>query len=233
MDELPQVGVNGIHLVGLGDSITSGSKDDIPSDDISSDGRNTGGGYQSVLNDLLTADNPKPVTVLNEGNPGETSAEGADRVVAVIERTPEAQGYLVLYGANDARSSLILPSGLGLDPGDPGYAGSFKDNLEQIMSAILAAVNKQVFPGKTLPKLPDDARNVAIQEFNQVVDELVTEKGIAGYTAPDFFAYFMSNPSEMTLDGIHPNGRGYQSMARGWCEALSGQLGLVCTASLF
>ena len=232
MDQLPRVGVNGIHLVGLGDSITSGSQDDVPSDDISSDGRNTGGGYQSVLNDLLTADNPKPVTVLNEGNPGETSAEGADRVVAVIERTPEAQGYLVLYGANDARSSLILPSGLGLDPGDPGYAGSFKDNLEQIMSAILAAV-KQVFPGKTLPKLPDDARNVAIQEFNQVVDELVTEKGIAGYTAPDFFAYFMSNPSEMTLDGIHPNGRGYQSMARGWCEALSGQLGLVCTASLF
>ena len=100
------------------------------------------------------------------------------------------------------------------------------------MRAILDA-GKQVFPGKVMPKLPDDARNVKIQEYNQVVDELLVEKGITGYTAPDFFAYFWANQSEMDPDGIHPNGTGYQSMARGWCEALGGQLGLICTASLF
>jgi lysophospholipase L1-like esterase len=240
--ELPQVGTGGVHLVGLGNSIAGGLRDDINGDDTSLDGRNTSGGYQTVLNYLMSADKfAGPVTVLAEGNAGETTAEGLARIGAVLARNPEAQGFLLLYGANDARNSGILDSGLGLNPGDPGYDGSFKDYIEQMFSAILDA-GKQVYPGKALPKFsngdPDDPSvvdlNDRLQEFNQVIDELLVEKGLDGsYTAPDFYAYFIANPGEMNADGVHPNGTGYQSLARGWCESLNGNLGLTCKAKLF
>ena len=42
-------------LITMGDSITEGDGDDIPGDDVSQDGKNSGGGFQPILNDLLTA----------------------------------------------------------------------------------------------------------------------------------------------------------------------------------
>jgi len=49
-----------------------------------------------------------------------------------------------------------------------------------------------------------------------------------GYVPPDFYSYFTANPAEMSSDGIHPVGTGYQSMARLWCEALNAQQGWHC-----
>ena len=238
--ELPQVGTGGVHLVGLGNSIAGGLKDDINGDDTSLDGRNTSGGYQSVLNDLIAADTSGPITVLADGNAGENTAEGVARINAVLARNPEAQGFLLLYGANDARASRILDSGLGLYPGDSGYDGSFKDYMEQLMSAILDA-GKQVFPGKALPKFVNGnsndpgvaTLNAALQQFNLVIDELLADFGLDGsYQAPDFYSYFIANPGEMDADGVHPNGTGYQSLARGWCESLDGQPGISCKDKL-
>jgi hypothetical protein len=55
-DQKHHIATGGDYHVGMGDSITFGSYDDDPSDDTSSDGRNTGGGYIPVLNDFLTTD---------------------------------------------------------------------------------------------------------------------------------------------------------------------------------
>jgi len=221
-DELPLVDVNGIHLVGLRDDITAGLRDDNPGDDISLDGRNTGGGYQSVLNDLLTAGNLKPVTVLDEGNSGETSFGGAARIEQVLARTPAAQGYLVFYGVNDAIAGVTKDA--------------FKTNMQQIITAVRDA-GKAIFLAKAPPDLIDSVRDARIEEYNAAIVELVNNQanGFVGYAPPDFHAYFSDplngpDPSSvndlMAADNLHPNGEGYRSMARLWCLELKGQLGI-------
>lgn len=71
-----------------------------------------------------------------------------------------------MYGTNDAFIPTV-PSGLGLNPGDPWYSGSYKDKMQRIISAIIGA-------GKTLNlvKIPfaTSARNgINQQRFLYVV----------------------------------------------------------------
>ncbi len=221
-----QIGVNGIHLYAIGDSITAGLFDDISTDDVSADGRNTAGGFEPILNDYLVTGNGVPVTVLNDGNAGEESWEGAARITQVLNGSPEAMAIQAFYGANDSGGSTPTPSGLGLVQGDAGYAGSFKENLQQIINAVTAA-GKGIFLAKAPPYLANSTRDALVQQYNMVVDELVTLNGL-GYTPADFHTYFTANPAEFSADGIHPAGMGYQSMARIWCEALNLQMGLWC-----
>lgn len=236
---LPQIGSGGIHLYAMGDSITNGLFDDIASDDISIDSRNTGGGYEPVLNDYLSSNNAgTPVTIINDGISGELTSTGAGRIGAALARSPQAEAYLLGYGTNDSGGTLPLPSGLGMNPADSGYTGSYKDYLQQIIDAVVppppAGAGKLVFFAKIPPYLKTTTRNNKVQEYNQVIDELVARLKIdypsryLNYTPPDFHSYFTANPSEMSGDLIHPNGSGYQSMGRLWCEALNGLQGWFC-----
>ena len=223
---LEQIGVLGIHLLTLGDSITNGMKDDVILDDISSDGRNTGGGYAPILNDHLTTSNGVSVTVRNEGNDGEESFEGAARVNAVLSRNPESQAYLVIFGANDSGGTLPTPSGLGLSSGEAGYDGTFKDSIQQIIDAVVTT-GKEIFLIKTSPYLDNPSRNALVMLYNQVIDELVAENGF-NYVPADLHNYFTAHPEEFDADGTHPNGTGYASVARLVCQQLNGQMGLSC-----
>ena len=236
---LPLVGTGGIHLYALGDSITFGLMDDIAVDDTSTDTRNTGGGYAPVLNDYLSAYNGgSPVTVINDGHSGELTSTGAGRIGAVLARSPEVQAYLVGYGTNDSGGSMPLQSGLGLNPGDSAYPGTYKYYLQQIIDAVVppppVGAGKLVFFAKIPPYLKNGTRNNRVQQFNHVIDEVVLELTTdypslyLGYTPPDFHSYFTANLAEMSIDDIHPNGIGYQSMGRLWCEALNGLQGWFC-----
>lgn len=222
----PQIGINGIHLYAIGDSITAGLFDDIPSDDVSADGRNTAAGYEPILNDYLLTSNGVPITVLNDGNAGEESWEGSARIIQVLSGSPEAMAYLAFYGANDSGGSTPTPSGLGLSPGAAGYAGSFKDNIQQIIDVVTSA-GKGIFLAKAPPYLANSTRDALVLQYNQVIDELIAANGL-GYAPADFHTWFTANPSEFSADGIHPAGIGYQSMARIWCESLNLQMGLWC-----
>jgi lysophospholipase L1-like esterase len=194
--------------VAIGDSITAGSHDDISSDGV---------GFEPVLGNLLTADKGYPVGVVKEGVSGTSSADGAASISSTLAKYPTAKYYLIMYGTNDAYIPPIL-SGMGLIPGDPGYYGSFKDNMQRIVSAILAA-------GKTpyLAEIPYTSdplrRNEMIYEYNAAIDELVITNNIL-VSPPSFYAYFMNHQGELA-DGIHPNGTGYQSMANLWFGALT------------
>ncbi|MFO0752913.1 MAG: hypothetical protein U0411_06265 [Thermodesulfovibrionales bacterium] len=42
-----------------------------------------------------------------------------------------------MYGTNDSASKI--PSGLGLQPGSQGYTNSYKDYMQRIITAVLAA----------------------------------------------------------------------------------------------
>jgi lysophospholipase L1-like esterase len=232
----------GDYYVAFGDSITFGVGDDITSDDISQDFRNSGGGFPPILNDLLTTAKGYPHTVVNAGVGGEDSSEGLARVQSVIDSHPEANYFLILFGTNDSHGTLPVPSGLNencspkpcvelLSPGDDGYEGSFLDNMQQIIDAVigsgkmpfLAKVPIALGPCSTCTPFSDPEatpRNALIRDYNTVIDALAEANGLGiAPIDPDFYAYFSANQDEFT-DNLHPDGVGYQSMADLWFNAL-------------
>lgn len=96
----------------------------MTSDDISADGRNTGGGYTLVLNNLFTQAKKYPHTVIEEGVGGATVDNGPSRVAKVLLSQPNAQYYLVQFGANATRGLFPTPSGQGLTSSDPRHPGT-------------------------------------------------------------------------------------------------------------
>lgn len=193
----------GEYYVAFGDSITHGAG---------------GRGYGSTLSGLLRNSKGFPITVANRGVSGATSAAGARIISLILSTVPQAKYFLVMYGTNDASRPGPVPSGKGKGPGDPGYRGSYKDSLQKIISAILAAGKIPCLakaPYTTSPSIDLSS----VREYNVVVDELVTANNIA-VTPPDFYAYFQKHPDEIP-DGIHPNKIGYESMANLWFLALT------------
>jgi len=152
---------------------------------------------------------------------GTSSADGAASISSILSKYPSAKYYLVMYGSNDAYNdvtTVAVPSGMGLLPGEAGYAGSYKDNMQKIISAVLAA-GKIPYLAE-VPYTSDPLRSDAmIQEYNVVIDELVLTNNIS-VIPPPFYAYFKAHPGELA-DGLHPNGTGYQSMANLWFGALN------------
>jgi len=201
--------------VAIGDSITRGSHDDILTD---------GFGFEPILAELLNIEKGYLNSVANEGVSGDTSSDGLDLLPTTLANHPEARYVLILYGTNDA--FIPVPSGLGLISGESGYAGTFKDNMQRMVTAIEAS-------GKIpyLAKIPFATGNYAhltpfIEEYNKVVDELVIFNGIGG-VSPNLYCLFQTYPEQLS-DGVHPNGVGYQSIAQLWLDAFTGQNSGVC-----
>jgi lysophospholipase L1-like esterase len=131
---------------------------------------------------------------------------------------PDASHVLVQFGSNDA--FRLFPSGLGLQSGDTGYANSYKDYMQRMINQIESA-GKIPYLAKVPPMLPPydvSTFNPLIEQYNWVVDELVTENAIA-VTPPDFHCHFQANPEQLS-DSLHPNGVGYQAMADLWLNAI-------------
>jgi len=223
-------------LVAIGDSITKGFGDNIDTDNTSLDGRNTGGGFEPILNDLLTVKYNYPHDVQNEGKIGEFSAGALDRLPGILNSYPNASTYLIMYGTNDSTDQV--PSGLGLQSGVAGYDGTFKDNMQQMIDLITVAGKKPLLAkiprtlGDTEYSAPysepvdNGANNIYIQEYNQVIDELVEENNIS-VTPPDFYNKFKDTygtngdgNTDGYQDNLHPDGIGYNSMAEWWRDAL-------------
>jgi lysophospholipase L1-like esterase len=238
-DQVVQVGI-GKYIVATGDSITDGFGGSF---NISADGRNSGNGYEPKLNNLLTAHYGAPVTVENEGAPGMTSSYGVADINTILAKHPEAQRILVQWGTNDADPIwYAVPSGLGLKPGDSGYPGSFKYNLQKIIDAInshgkevclaklpIPLVDSFGDPRYTNPANPPaGSRGDFIIQYNAVIDELVAaSSNHITVVPPDFWSLFNENVAggkrydTEYYDGIHPNGTGYQSMANLWYQRLT------------
>ena len=209
-----------VEYVAFGDSITMGggsNGDDYTPDDTSLDGRNTGGGYEPILNNLLTSATGIPHSIINEGYGGYKSIDGLGILPTVLDAHPKATYYLVQFGTNDGNGSVNVPSGLGLSPGDSGYNGSYKDHMQRMINAIKAA-GKIPFLAK-VPYSLDAARIANILKYNQVIDELVAANGIT-VSPPDFYGWFQAYPDQL-FDLLHPNGVGYQSMAELWKTVLA------------
>jgi len=237
-DRRVQIGI-GQYYVAIGDSITKGYGDNDPSDDISLDGRNGGGGYTPILNNLLTGALGIPHTIFNEGVNGWESLDGVGAISDQLSRNPDSQHFLVQYGTNDSDPYFPIPSGKGLTSGSPGYPGTFKENMQIIINEINAD-GKEVCLSKlpiTLgdtsdpPQYPDPdlgLRNVLIKEYNDVIDELKNDPlNDITITPPNLYDLFNEDvPGGKRYDfeyydNLHPNGAGYNSMANEWLEKLA------------
>ena len=201
-----------VSLVALGDSITRGSHDNILSDGV---------GYPPVLARLLAIVNDRPQIVFNEGVSGHTSVDGLSRLPSLLDKYEYPLVFLLQYGTNDA--VIPIPSGLGLHSGETGYSGSFKDNMQRMISLLVSAGKIPYLAKAPLATGVYASRNTYIQEYNAVVDELTTENHIT-VVPPNFYCFFESNSDQLD-EGIHPNGVGYQSMAGLWRDTLMGQYG--------
>ena len=103
-----------------------------------------------------------------------------------------------------------------LSPQNAGYPGSFKDNLQQMID-LVSLNGRNAFPAK-VPYTLSAALNTSIQEYNQVITNLVANNGIT-VTPPDFYIHFKVNPGQLG-DTVHPTSNGYQSMATLWSNVL-------------
>ncbi len=234
-DQIFNVGI-GTKYVAIGDSITFGVGDNNAADNISNDGRNSGGGFEPILNNLLTSYTNYPNSIFNEGVEGAMSIDGATSINEMLFEYPDSTGFLVLYGTNDSNIFLPVPSGKGLDPGDPGYPGTYKDNMQQIVNAVknagkevaLAKVPVALADCKSCDPYPDPldtsstTKNKLIEEYNAVIDELYFDAANnIMVIPPDFFNYFGIYYENEYADWLHPNGIGYNSMAELWFNALT------------
>ncbi len=229
----------GDYYVLVGDSISAGYGDDILSDNTSSDGRNSDGGwipfmtppriqggYGPILNDRLTAgpDNvlgtgdDVPHTVVDEGVGGSTSADGAARIASILALHPKATHILLFYGTNDAGQSIRRPK------------EEYQNYMQQIITAIKNA-GKQVYLAKVPISLgedpggeqfsdPDNAeKNLLIKQYNDAVEQLVINNSIP-VTPPDLYTQFLNNKDSWFSDNLHPNGNGYVGIAELWRDAI-------------
>jgi lysophospholipase L1-like esterase len=203
------------YYVAAGDSITQGSLDDISSD---------GTGYEPILENLITDIKGYSHLIVNEGVGGDTSTGGVSLMPTILANNPQARFFLVQYGSNDANMPA-LSSGLGLQPGNSNYPGTFKDNMQNIITLIIEA-GKVPYLAKVPYTTVADRDLNAIQEYNLVIDELVDSNHI-GIVSPDFYCYFENHP-EFLADGLHPNGLGYQAMAQIWSKVLTDQSSSGC-----
>ena len=227
----------GDYYVAFGDSITLGTDDDDPTDDISDDGRNSGGGYPPILNNLLTQKKGFPHNIQNEGHGGDRSSDGRTKIASKLSAHPMAQWFLVMFGTNDTSGAVPRSSGLGRSPGQSGYSGSYKDNMNRIVSAIINDGRIPVLAyvpirfgsssgSSSYPNPDSHPTNLLIRDYNRVIDELRDIHPEIQVTPPDFYEYFRktrrSNGRSVEFDdNLHPNGEGYRSMAELWSEALA------------
>ena len=122
-----------------------------------------------------------------------------------------------------------------MSPGNPGYPGSFKDLMQQLLdglpgnveinvSKITVALGNTTVSAQFPAPIENAARNLVIREYNDVIDELIAvpANGISS-GSPDFFNEYLINQRYETEydDNIHPNGIGYQRMGDLWLEAIT------------
>lgn len=172
---------NSVVILALGDSLTAGyglGRDDS---------------FPRQLENSLTSSG-YPVTVINGGVSGDTSAGGLARLEWSIAGKPQI--VIVELGANDALR--------GVDPAQT------YDNLEQIIVRLKKAGCRIVFAGMRAP------RNLGLDytvEFDQIYPDLAERHDLDLY--PFFLEGVAAEPGLNQADGIHPNAEGVRVVVNG------------------
>ncbi|MGI9302404.1 MAG: GDSL-type esterase/lipase family protein, partial [Gammaproteobacteria bacterium] len=214
------IGAQGEYLAAVGDSITRGTADNFRGDGQSQDGRIVSfQGYAPILNDRLTQTRGFPHIVFNEGVGGDSAADGADgRIDSIVERHSDADRFLVMYGTNDANSTLPVPTSM------------FRDDMQALVDSVPAGTQVMVArvppivgsasTGELFADPLNHPSNVAIQAYNNAIESELTGVELG----PDFFSFFLTPTLQrisLFADWGHPNALGYSAMAQLWHNSLT------------
>ena len=160
------------------------------------------GGYQPMLQNLLRTAG-KDVLVRNYGVRGAISADGAGRIEDILDSS-NPTFVLIMEGTND----LLFLS-----------AETVRKNLAYMVDAAIARGEIPVL-GTIPPDIHNSTRNIGkpIAKANALIRQLANERNVA---LADHYDALISNWHELTWDGLHPNGKGYEVMARTWFKPLN------------
>lgn len=174
-------GAEKIRIVAFGDSITAGFQS-TP--------------YSVFLQQLLDANDCNSV-VINEGNPGEISFDGASRIDSVLARY-NPNYILIMEGANDVRSGVSA----------------------EITSASLATMmDKAIAAGSTpkvssiTPNTESGSENTVIPEtYNPAIQRAAANRSVV--YVDNYNALAGSFWSTYNIDGLHLNDQGQNVVAQ-------------------
>jgi acyl-CoA thioesterase-1 len=148
--------------------------------------------YPEYLQQLLTR-NGYPYKVVNAGVSGDTTADGVERMSAVLQAKPAI--VVLEFGGNDGLRGTPLTS--------------TRANLEQMIVALQKAGAKVVLAGMTLPR---NYGQEYIHSFEQIYVDLAKKfkliripfllEGVA-----------LAGPGLMQQDGIHATSKGNEKVA--------------------
>jgi lysophospholipase L1-like esterase len=229
-DHKYQVGIGDL-IVALGDDTVSGHGDNVTSDDTSADGRNgpytdpnnghTYGGFEPILNDMLTAARGFPNSVINAGGSGDGSSKGVSKIASLLAQYPTAANWIVQYGMNDLWNGVS--------------ASTYQSNIQSIVNQIHAVNPNAVV---WLPKIVYQGKSA--QDAYQDDIGIISLTNGNTFLGADLYDLFESNYAQFDQPSgesgtwyttqtspLLPNGIGYQQMAKLWTYALTKRAFLV------
>ncbi|WP_408006459.1 GDSL-type esterase/lipase family protein [Pseudalkalibacillus sp. A8] len=191
-------------VVALGDSLTYGVGD------------NTGNGYVSDLQLLLSQNKGGAVTVHNYGIPGQQS----DGLLYQIKNTDvkddldDADYFIIFIGTNDVLKSnghnLLPIYEKRLEVGKADY----ENNIREILS-IIRNKNQEapiLFLGLYNP-FPDSVQiEQVIEEWNKTSNEIINEYPRVKFISTN--ELFQKKSTEYFSDSLHPNKKGYKLITK-------------------
>lgn len=179
--------------IAFGDSITAGIGATTTSDGVLN-------GYPPRLEKMLN-EKIAPSIVVNEGNPGEYTPGGAERIDDVLNKN-NAKYILIMEGTNDV---------------------THNDSTETIIFFLGLIVEHSQNYGTTpllagLTPRMDFLNERVSDDINPAIKILAEEKGV---TYVDQYTEFAKDKALYMSDGrLHPNDAGYQLMAETWFASI-------------
>jgi len=219
-------------IVTLGDSLTSGDKDDEP-----------GGGWPRRLLPLVQPARPQ-AQIINLAQPGWTSRDLLQGVgdspnqigqaVKILRETAGDKIATVWIGTNDL--FYLYEFGDPTPAEEAQDAGRFGRDLDELLKRLHAA-GARVFmallhdpaqgpvqtSGVFLSTAAEEWARMSqqAQRYNEIIRTAAAKYGAALVDIPA--TQIFTTPALMVEDGIHPNARGYAELAKVWWQALSDQ----------
>jgi lysophospholipase L1-like esterase len=182
-------------IIGFGDSITSGR----PYYDIVGGGRQGYGGYEPVLEQLLS-DAMRESYVYNWGYGGEDTRVGVNRIESVLN-SQESDYVLIMEGTNDQWYGIsVVTTAFNL--------GKMIDKC-RAWGTIPILGNLTPADRDTSNQIPN-IYNPAIADVAQQKDAIFV----------DHYSAVVDQWHELHWDSVHPNLEGYEEIAKTWYRTL-------------
>ncbi len=184
-------------ILAFGDSITSGR----PYTDIVGGGRRPYGGYEPVLEQLLS-DDRREAYVYNWGYGGETTPTGVNRINSVLS-SRKSDYVLIMEGTND--------QWFGISANTTAFnLGLMVDKCRDFGTIPIL--------GNLTPADRDTSNQIPLV-YNPKIADIAQQKNAV---LVDHYSAVVDRWDELHYDSVHPNREGYEEIARMWHNTLFG-----------